>query len=81
VSDRKGRSLWGSQGFNLRTELLRERLDDASAEANFWLSKDAVRPSNAIVSDRKFPIRSTDGIGDGTTRSDLTVTKRTVVGI
>jgi hypothetical protein len=57
VSDRNGRSLWGSQGFNLGTELLRERLDDASAEADFWLSKDAVRLSNAIVGDRKLPNR------------------------
>jgi hypothetical protein len=43
VSDRHGRSLWAGQSFNLGTELLRERLDDARAEPGFWLSKDAVR--------------------------------------
>jgi hypothetical protein len=51
VSDRHGRSLWANQSFNLGTELLRERLDDARTEPGFWLSKDAVRLANPIVSD------------------------------
>src|ERR1019366_2743078 len=65
VSDRHGRSLWAGQSFNLGTELLRERLDDARAEPGFWLSKDAVRLANPIVSDRELPIRSIDIIRDG----------------
>jgi hypothetical protein len=35
VGDRHGRSLWAGQSFNLGTELLRERLDDARAEPGF----------------------------------------------
>ena len=65
VSDRHGRSLRAGQSFNLGTELLRERLDDARAEPGFWLSKDAVRLANPIVSDRKLPIRSIDIICNG----------------
>ena len=65
VSDRHGRSLWAGQSFNLGTELLRERLDDARAEPGFWLSKDAVRLANPIVSDRKLPICSGNFLRNG----------------
>src|SRR6266850_3821896 len=65
VSDRHGRSLWASQSFNLGTELLRERVDDARAEPGFWLSKDTVRLPNSIVSDRKLPICSRNFIRNG----------------
>src|SRR6202162_81987 len=65
VSDRHGRSLWAGQSFDLGTELLRERLDDARAEPGFWLSKDAVRLANPIVSDRKLPICSGNIIRNG----------------
>jgi hypothetical protein len=58
VSDRDGRSLWASQSFNLGTELLHERRDNACTESGFWLRKVAVQPPNPIVRDRKFPIRS-----------------------
>ena len=69
MSDRHGRALGTGQGFNLGIELLRKRLDDAGAEPGFWLSKDAVRPANPIVGNRKFPIRSGHIVRDG----DLTV--------
>jgi hypothetical protein len=65
VSDRHGRSLRASQSFNLGTELLRERLDDARAEPGFWLRKDAVRPASPIVGDRKLPICSGNIIRNG----------------
>src|ERR1700719_1179906 len=65
VRDRHGCSLWASKSSNLGTELLRERLDDARAEPGFWLSKDAVRLANPIVSDRKLPICSGNIIGNG----------------
>jgi hypothetical protein len=54
VSDRHGRSLWAGQSFNLGTELLRERLDDARAEPGFWLSKDAVRLANPLSAIESF---------------------------
>ena len=57
MSDRHGCALETSRGLNLGTKLLRERLDDASAETGFSLSKDAVRPADTIVADRKLPVR------------------------
>src|SRR6202051_518972 len=65
VSDRLGRSLWAGQSFNLGTELLRERLDDARAEPGFWLGKDAALPANPIVSNRKLLICSRNFIRNG----------------
>src|ERR1700719_109684 len=65
VSDRHGRSLRASQSFNLGTELLRERRDDARSEPGFWLSKDAVRLANSIVGDRKLPICSGNIVRNG----------------
>src|SRR5258707_1760021 len=65
MSDRHGRSLRAGQSFNLGTELLRERLDDARAEPGFWLSKDTVRLPNSIVGDRKLPICSRNFIRNG----------------
>jgi hypothetical protein len=36
---------------------LRERLDDAGAETGFSLSEHSVRLADAIVADRKLPVR------------------------
>ena len=44
---------------------MRERLDDARAQPGFYLSKDAVRPANPVVGDRKLPIRPCGIISDG----------------
>jgi hypothetical protein len=44
---------------------MRERLDDARAEPSFCLSKDAVRPADPVVSDRKLPIHPRGIISDG----------------
>ena len=51
MSDRHGCALGTGQGFNLRTKLLRERLDDPGAETGFPLSEDAVRLADAVVAD------------------------------
>jgi hypothetical protein len=65
VSDRQGGSLWAGQSFNIGTELLCERFDDARAEPGFWLSKDAVQLANTVVSDRKLPVCSGNIIRNG----------------
>src|SRR6266404_7873239 len=47
MSDRHGRSLWAGQSFNVGTELLRERLDDARAEPRF-LVEQRHRPASQL---------------------------------
>jgi hypothetical protein len=76
VSDRDGRSLWASQSFNLGTELLHERRDNACTESGFWLKKVAVRPANPIVRDRKLPIRSGHIKRDGDLTFDFILGER-----
>ena len=76
MSDRHGRALRAGQSFNLGIELLRKRLDDARAESEFFLSEDAVRLANPIVSDRKLPIRSGHIIRDGDLTFDFIVGER-----
>src|ERR1700676_2259492 len=44
---------------------MRQRLDDTGAESGLSLSEAAVPLANAIVGDRKLPIRSDHVIGDG----------------
>ena len=58
MSDRHGRSTGAAQRFNLGIELLGKGVDDAGAKSGFSLSENAVRFSNAVVGDRKLPIRS-----------------------
>ena len=65
VRDRDGRSLWSTQCHDLGVELLGERLDDAGAKPGLGLGKDAVRPSNPVIDDGKFPVCPGNFIGDG----------------
>src|SRR6185437_8955778 len=58
VRDRHGRSGEVAQSDNLRVKLLRQRVDDAGAKADFRLSKDPVRFSNPVVGNRELPVRS-----------------------
>jgi hypothetical protein len=62
MCDRHGRARRIGQSLNLGTELLRERLDDASSEPSFRLGKDAIWPANPIVSDRKLPNYGPEGV-------------------
>jgi len=50
---------------NLGIELLGQRIDDAGAEATFCVRKHANRCAEAIIDNRKLPIRSSDGESDG----------------
>src|ERR1700724_3218511 len=57
ASDRYGRSFVAGRSFKLRPELIRRRLDDTRAQPGFCLRKNTIRSANAVVSDRKLPIR------------------------
>src|ERR1700730_11744483 len=65
ASDRHGRPFWAGQSLHLGPELMRERFDDTRAEPGLCLSKDAVRPANPVVGDRKLPIHLGSIISDG----------------
>jgi hypothetical protein len=43
MSNRHGGSYWPTRSYNLRVELLRERLNDAGAEPGFGLGKNVLR--------------------------------------
>ena len=64
ASDRCSRSFVAGRSFKLRTELLRKRLDDTRAQPGFCLRKNTIRSANAVVSDRKLPIRPYGIISD-----------------
>src|ERR1700735_2449765 len=64
VSDRHDRAVRTGQSFNFGVEVLRERLDDPRTETGLWLGKDTVGPAYSIVSNREFPIRAINVLGD-----------------
>ena len=64
VSNGDGRSVCSTQGNDLGVELLGERLDNAGAKPGFGLRKDAVRFSNPVIDDGKFPVCPGNFIGD-----------------
>ncbi len=76
MSDRNRGALGTRQGFNLGIDLLRERLDDASAESGFYLGEDTIRLTNSVVGDRKLPICSRGVIRDDDLAFGLFVRER-----
>jgi hypothetical protein len=77
VGDRHGRPLWTAHSYDLGVELLGKRLDDTGAKPRFRLSEHAVRFSNSVVGDRKFPIRPGNFVGD----RDLAVFRFCIEGV
>ena len=65
MSNRDDRSFWSTQSNNLGVELLAERLNNAGGKPGFGLGKDAVRFSNPVIDDGKFPICPGNFVGDG----------------
>jgi hypothetical protein len=60
VTDRDRRPARTAQNLHPGVKLLRERVDDAGAEAGLRLREDAHRRTNAVVCDRELPVRSCD---------------------
>jgi hypothetical protein len=64
AGDRHGRTLRATDSNNLRTELTRERADDAGSPPGLRLGKNAFGLANSVVDDDQLPIPAKHVIDD-----------------